>query len=51
MVLTFYHPTPEATEFSDQATTDRDRVCGNTSGYKVRVGMFSTVAHARAKSC
>ena len=41
VVLTFYRPMPRATEFSDRATTDRLNV--NTTGYKVRASMFSTV--------
>ena len=32
VVLTFYSPTPGATEFSDRATTDRGWVSVNTSG-------------------
>ena len=35
---------PDATEFSDWATTDRGWVSGKTIGFKVRVSMFSTVA-------
>ena len=42
-VLTFYHPMPRATEFSDRATTDRCWASGNTSRYKVQASMFSTV--------
>ena len=44
VVLAFYRPMPRVTEFSDQATTDRGWVSGNTSGYKVGASMFSTVA-------
>ena len=40
VVLIFHSPMPGATDFSDQATTDR----GLVSGYKVWVSMCSVVA-------
>ena len=43
-LVTFYSPTPGATEFSDRATTDRGWVSANTSRYKGQASMFSTVA-------
>ena len=43
VVLTFHCLMPGATEFSDWATTDRGCVSGNTSGYKVRASIFSTL--------
>ena len=44
VVSPFYRPTRGATEYSDWATTNRGWVSGNTSGYNVWPGMFSTVA-------
>ena len=51
VVLTFYRSIPGATEFSDRATTDRGRVSGITSGYKIGANYVFYCRVSQAPSC